>query len=165
MKKIVSSIAAALLCLSFAGPALADQIQTVSVGVPEEELEYTVTIPQDCVIEYGNTQPQSIGTIIISIPDSEQFEQRGKAIEPSITYGQLVNENGSTINCSVGPMACDDQNNVFLMSAEWSWNTRYSANVEYGIQVDDWSTAEPGTTYTLQIAYGFTIVDVYNGRA
>lgn len=66
MKKLWAILLALTLLLSTSASAFADENtvgeQTVSVTVPS----YTVTIPANCTIEYGNTGNQLIGTVTVS---------------------------------------------------------------------------------------------------
>lgn len=164
MKKIASAIATVLLCCSFAGTALADQVQTVSVEVPPEPT-YTATIPTNCSIEYGNTGIQSIGTLYVSSLDWDRYAEACQVIEIGFTRGQLVNENGHVIECDAGHiLECSDGDGgpVEYELASSGFTIYQDLSQEYGIQVRDWSAAQPGTTYTLQITYSFSVVSAPN---
>lgn len=155
MKKIAPMLAAVLMCCVFSSAAIADQVQTVSVDVPssEPDFSYTMTIPDDCTIEYGNTGVQSIGTLVLTASDNQAFFNSSKAMHVSMAYGKLINENGNTIDCKVGDIFRDNNDSIVgLFNTGCFWRN-CSIGVELGIQVPDWSAAVPGTTYQLQITY------------
>lgn len=168
MKKIAPMLAAVLMCCVFSSAAIADQVQTVSVDVPssEPDFSYTVTIPADCTIEYGNTEPQSIGTVSITGINSEAFAQFSKVVRfyPS-TFCVLINENGDRIGCTFGELSPDGTTitpiEEYIMSGTWDCYPGISSDtsIEYGVQVSDWSTAVPGTTYSLRVGYLHKLTD------
>lgn len=158
MKKFLAIILTLTLVLSMSVTAFADD-QTVSVSIPG--YDYTVTIPADCSIEYGNTGIQSLGKIKVASTDWETLKNNKKAVYVCIssTSGNLVNQNGRTIPYVVGYLA-RHENYSELMGNDFSCQDTNERN-EYGIRVSDWSGAEPGTTYSTIITYNISLMDTW----
>lgn len=160
MKKILSIVLALTLLLSMSVTAFAEtSAQTVSVSVPD--YDYTVTIPADCSIEYGNTGIQRLGKINVASTDWETLKKNRKAVyvDISSTSGHLVNQNGNRIPYLVGYVSRDDEIERFS-GYSFSCQDTNDRN-EFGVQVSDWSDAEPGTTYSATITYNISLMDTW----
>lgn len=156
MKKILSIILSLTLLLSMSVTVFAEE-QVVSVSIPD--LQYTVTIPADCTIEYKNTGFQSIGKLSVTSTDWSAYPAAKKAVAVNLssTNGILKNKNGSEISYRVG-------NNVDKFNpnlGDGSFTCQGDIEMEYFIWVSDWSGAEPGTTYTTKITYNIRLANTW----
>ena len=154
MKKVLSVIlsVALLMCMSVTAFAVEPNVheQTVSVDIPLP-YDYTVTMPADCSLTYGNTDWQHIGDVTVT---SENWDNINSAPYDGIDVSwyinldnHLVNENGDTIQ----------------FDRELKWNGQmisaggvtltHDDTVGFYLKVADWSGAAVGTTYTKTITY------------
>ena len=149
MKKLLSVILSVVLLMSLSVTAFAEETaQRVSVRIPC--YDYTVTMPADCSLTYGNTDWQHIGDITV---ESENWADINSAPYDGIeVYWSrndtfLINENGETISF-------DDE----LMYGGRLWDTggvglTSNDTVGFYLKVPDWSRAVIGTTYSTTITY------------
>lgn len=158
MKKILSIILSLTFLMSMSVTAFAEE-QVVSVSIPDL-LQYTVTIPADCTIEYKNTGHQSIGKLSVTSTDWSAFPANKKAVAVDLASnrGNLTNENGGRISYSVGGKYTMSSGDVPLSE---SFSCQRDIEWEYFIQVSDWSGAEPGTTYSTTITYNISLMDTW----
>ena len=155
MKKVLSVIlsVALLMCMSVTAFAVEPNVheQTVSVDIPLP-YDYTVTMPADCSLTYGNTDWQHIGDVTVTsenwdnINNSDPYDgiQVGwswnndsnlkNANGDSISFNRALERDGKMVNTGGVILTSDD-------------------TVGFYLRVPDWSGAVEGTTYTKTITY------------
>lgn len=163
MKKILSIILALTLLLSMSVTAFAEQTsegtQTVSVDVPTPCYDYTVSIPASCSIEYGNTDPQSIGAVTVTSDYWNNISADYAGIQVNVFHSNYLTNAG--------------RDSIFVMvlrkSGE-SWDPhdgerhpmrlsfRENGSQNLGVQILDWSDAKAGETYSLTLTYTSELV-------
>ena len=162
MKKILSLVLVIVMMMSMTVTAFAAGEQsgttTLTVEVPEPVPEYTIHIPANMTLEYGNTDYQSIGKVYAS--DVKNVAE-GSRVWYRVAWTYLV-KGEDTIPLSVcywpdwlgkwnlvSPTvdrfaACDDTANH---------NPREK---EYTARVGDWDNRDPGT-YTATVTWNFFV--------
>ena len=154
MKKFLSIILSFTLLMSISITAFAEN-QVVTVSIPD--LDYTMTIPANCTIEYKNTDAQIIGDVTFTSTDWQVFKDSGMAAHCRVSSnGQLTNDNGHIINYEYGLY---DSRFEQIMESVKSITVQGNSSSAIAIKVSDWSGAKPGTTYTTTITYTASIVD------
>ena len=154
MKKFLSVIlsVALLMCMSVTAFAVEPNVheQTVSVDIPFP-YDYTVTMPADCSLTYGNTDWQHIGDVTVTSENwdninSAPYDGIGvrwswnndsnlkNANGDSISFNRALERDGKMVNTGGVILTSDDTVGFYLM-------------------VPDWSGAVEGTTYTKTITY------------
>ena len=154
MKKVLSVIlsVALLMCMSVTAFAVEPNVheQTVSVDIPLP-YDYTVTMPADCSLTYGNTDWQHIGDVTVTSENwdninSAPYDGIGvrwswnndsnlkNANGDSISFNRALERDGKMVNTGGVILTSDDTVGFYLM-------------------VPDWSGAVEGTTYTKTITY------------
>lgn len=169
MKKFLSIILLLTLLLSMSVTAFAtdEGSTTVSVDVPAPKYDYKVHIPADCKIEYGNTEPQYIGTVEVTSDywDNITTTYLGVLVEcRSDEY--LSNKNGAdSIFCAIGTI---DSQSIFdpFPSNQTAWGFKADGAEPAGlsnlyIEVPSWSKAKAGESYSVTITYTSKLADRY----
>ena len=163
MKKVLSVIlsVALLMCMSVTAFAVEPNVheQTVSVNIPLSTYDYTVTMPADCSLTYGNTDWQHIGDVTVTsenwdnINNSDPYDgiQVGwswnndsnlkNANGDSISFNRALERDGKMVNTGGVILTSDDTVGFYLM-------------------VPDWSGAVEGTTYTKTITYRVQLLEI-----
>lgn len=162
MKKILSLVLVIVMMMSMTVTAFAAGEQsgtsTVTAVVPEPVPEYTIHIPADMTLEYGNGERQLVGEVSVSdvnyLPDN-------KSIVVAITPTSLKSTNGDEIPVvfewqykgDAGYLVVDFRE-PFLYAQR---NETYKiVNLCATVTEADWKAAKPGT-YTSTITYDFRI--------
>lgn len=121
---------------------------------------------EDITEQVINTEPQSIGTVSITGINSEAFAQFSKVVRFYPSYVcMLINENGDRIECTFGELSPDGTTILsveeYIASGDLDDYPGISSDtsIEYGVQVGDWSTAVPGTTYSFRVYYHHMLRD------
>ena len=161
MKKILSLVLVIVMMMSMTVTAFAADEQsgttTVTVEVPVPPVEYTIHIPANMTLEYGNTDPQEIGKVYVS--DVKNLAE-GSKVKHTVTHTDLV-KGEDTIHMTVNWQAEDTGN--------WpkaSPDTTFAACDEtanhnprerkWAVHVFDWGNPVPGT-YTATITWNFFV--------
>ena len=160
MKKILSLVLVIVMMMSMTVTAFAADEQsgtsTVTAVVPVPPAEYTIHIPADMTLEYGNGERQLVGEVSVTdvknVPDGKDISARMEATPLKSTEGNVI-------------------------PAVFEWRTKYGSeyyniptyapvlytddayiNTYLYAQVteEDWEAAKPGT-YTSTITYNFWI--------
>lgn len=167
MKKILAMIVAAALSMSMCVTAFADGSQTVTVTIPggsAVSADYTMTIPADTTIEYGNTDYQNIGAISVKLTNPDDVAVAW--INVAISWdGELTNTNGSKLAYSLN----GNDEWSFDSVVDYSGNSHtiqfyFFANATYSVyeaqtsdhlrmKVASWDGAEKGTDYSTTLTY------------
>ena len=161
MKKILSLVLVIVMMLSMTVTAFAAGEQsgttTLTVEVPVPAVEYTIHIPANMTLEYGNTDYQAIGKAYAS--DVKNLAE-GSRVRYNVTWTNLVKGedtipllvrfadgdtgNYYTIVNGTGFAACDDTANH---------NPR---EFEFAACVTNWDNPVPGT-YTATVTWNFFV--------
>ena len=162
MKKLTALLLVLVLICSLSVTAFAagEQTGTTTISVTVPEASYTIHIPADMTLEYGNTEIQDIGTIYVS--DVENPTGSIKVVVKS--SGDLTNEsnsipvvyyfNGEQESYSFELPSTGGAALVYTDKADGS---SYYTTLKVGAKVPDW-TAEPGT-YTATLTFAFSFVN------
>lgn len=163
MKKFLSLILALAMvaCMSVTAFA-ADETTVLTVEVPIEP-SYTLHIPANMTLEYGNTEKQTIGDLYVT--DVDGFAQIWCAprytdlinctdsndiisltLFSSYPHGDHINDDELTKDGRAIQLKWNDVTNI----AGWENGYRLST---LSAQVSDWSGATPGATYQSTITY------------
>ena len=166
MKKFLSIILSITLLMSMSVTAFAadERIaeQKVSVKIPMPEYAYTVTMPKDCSLTYGNTDWQFIGGVTVT---SENWNNINSAYEGVIVSwstdydNTLKNSNGDSINFNHDVKYHHDPNRGFLGTGAIIFNA--DMTIDQYMQVRDWSEAVEGTTYSKTITYTAKLEEIH----
>lgn len=163
MKKFLSLILALAMvaCMSVTAFA-ADETTVLTVEVPIEP-SYTLHIPANMTLMYGNTEKQTIGDLYVT--DVDGFAQIWCAprytdlinctdsndiisltLFSSYPHGDHINDDELTKDGRAIQLKWNDVTNI----AGWENGYRLST---LSAQVSDWSGATPGATYQSTITY------------
>ena len=160
MKKILSLVLVIVMMMSMTVTAFAAGEQsgttTLTVEVPVPPVEYTIHIPANMTLEYGNTGHQKIGEAYASdvknlaegsrvwyTATSTDLVKGEDTIHLSLTY--LQDATGTYAKASTTTFAaCDD-------TADHNPRVR-----EFAAHVFDWGNPVPGT-YTATITWNFFV--------
>lgn len=163
MKKFLSLILALAMvaCMSVTAFA-ADETTVLTVEVPIEP-SYTLHIPANMTLMYGNTEKQTIGDLYVTDVDGFAI------IRCTPKYTDLINCTDSSDIISLtlfssypnGDHVNDDELTKDGRAIQLKWNdVTNTAGWENGYrlsalsaQVSDWSGATPGATYQSTITY------------
>ena len=161
MKKILSLVLVIVMMMSMTVTAFAAGTQsgtsTVTAVVPEPVPEYTIHIPADMTLEYGNGERQLVGEV--SVTDAQNVPYR-KLIVAKMEATPLKSTEGNVI-----PVVFEyDRNDGDYKDITGNIATVYKeAEDEYltaylyaQVTEEDWKAAKPGT-YTSTITYDFKI--------
>lgn len=154
MKKIVALLLALIIVSSLTMTALAavEKTGTTKLTVVVPEPDYTMVIPADMTLEYGNTEAQKIGDI--SVSNVVGITHRYVMCHISVT--DLTSAVGTIpVKYTVSGLEVDesfDEFEVFDYTIPGLVSHPLYAKVTY------WDSAAPGT-YTATITYNFRITD------
>lgn len=161
MKKLLSVILSVALLMSMSVTVFAEQtiIQTITVEIPVPSYDYTMTIPADCTLRYGDTDWQSIGSLTVTSDNWDNINN-GPYDGVQVTYdfdfvgeqmnGELMNSDGDTIEFHFEQTFHDDP--VGFLGNEPLILTD-NTTLDYYIRVPDWSRAVAGTIYSSRVTY------------
>lgn len=156
MKKVLSLMLAFALACSLSVFAFAEGEQTGTTTLTAEvpEVAYTINIPADMTLEYGNTDAQTVGnfewyvtagpvdTLIVCNVSATPL-LNGSNIIP-VTYGWKAPGTTSWITTTIAG------------SSDSIINTNNLGTHQLFAKVDSWASAAPGT-YTATITFNFSI--------
>ena len=164
MKKILSLVLVVVMMMSMtvtAFAAVGDQsgTSTVTAVVPEAVPEYTIHIPADVTLEYGNDQRQLVGKVFVTdvknLADGKDIDvfikatplksTEGNEIPAVFEYGRaLFNEEYRNIDSYI-PVVYEETEDKYIPAYLFAQVTE-----------EAWIAAKPGT-YTSTITYSFYI--------
>lgn len=161
MKKILSLVLVVVMMMSMTVTAFAAGEQsgttTLTVEVPEPVPEYTIHIPANMTLEYGNTDPQEIGKAYAS--DVKNLAE-GSRVWYKVTCTELV-KGEDTIHLSLYHL--QDATGTYakaLPDAEFAacdeTANHNPREREFAVHVFDWGNPVPGT-YTATITWNFFV--------
>ena len=158
MKKILSLVLVVVMMMSMTVTAFAAGEQSgtskVNAVVPEPVPEYTIHIPADMTLEYGNGERQLVGEVSVTdvknVPDGALIvvsmkatplkSTEGNVIPAVFEYGRYGKEDYKKI----------DEGSPFVYSEDECMTAYLYAQVTEAA----WKAAKPGT-YTSTITYNF----------
>ena len=161
MKKILSLVLVVVMMMSMTVTAFAADEQsgttTLTVEVPAPPVEYTIHIPANMTLEYGNTDNQAIGKVYAS--DVKNLAE-GSRVWYNLTWTKLV-KGEDTINLLVNYINDDTGNYNTVGSYKRFAACDDTANhnpreKEFFACVPDWGNPVPGT-YTATITWNFFV--------
>ena len=170
MKKFLSFVLVLVMVCSLSVTAFAEGEQsgttTLTANIPNEAApSYTIHIPADTTLEYGNTDKQLIGDVEVTDKQNCRF------IQVAAPYTMLINKEDSTDSITLklimgvgedylyevipatGLDAVYDTDFLLYADDDFYHNTYYTQLVY--AQVEDWSGATPGATYQAVITFQF----------
>lgn len=172
MKKFLSFVLVLVMVMSLSVTAFAEGEQsgttTLTANIPNAaEPSYTIHIPADMTLEYGNTGKQLIGNVyvtdvancdqvIVAAPYTDLVNTSDSTdIIPLTLYSALGGafdeikpSDGSSVESGVAPVCAYDRD------YEFDANGGYCTTPFY-VEVSDWSGATPGATYKAVITFEF----------
>lgn len=176
MKKMIALMLSLVLVLGMSAAVYADEEPTASMTLTAEipAPTYTIHIPADYTLEYGNTELQTIGDVYVT--DVSGLNK----ISVKAPYTDLINTADATDTI---PLALyehyknynepelvrkdgyDESNAREIVYEKGVNNNIYTnfdengyTNVEYFAKVEDWSGATAGATYQATVTFSFRIV-------
>lgn len=161
MKKILSLVLVVVMMMSMTVTAFAAGEQsgttTLTVEVPVPPVEYTIHIPANMTLEYGNTDYQEIGKAYVS--DVKNLAE-GSRVWYRVAYTKLVKGEDS-INLALCFMDDDLGKYNLVLSYDVLAACDDTANHnprerEFAVLVSDWGNPVPGT-YTATITWNFSL--------
>ena len=163
MKKILSLVLVVVMMMSMTVTAFAAGEQsgttTVTAVVPEPVPEYTIHIPADMTLEYGNGGYQKVGEVYVSGAKNIKEENE---IVVDISATELVNTTDASKKIPVNYYTNDTDAIGPYISINSSTQSVYAVGfyVKFGlwaeVTAEAWNAAKPGT-YTSTITYNFEI--------
>ena len=162
MKKILSLVLVIVMMMSMTVTAFAAEgeqsgTSTVTAVVPEAVPEYTIHIPADVTLEYGNGERQLVGEV--SVTDVKNLAEDGSdGIVVYMDATALESTAGDVIP-AVFEYIFDDDNSYsdITKKGPYVYNGLYSPAYLYAtVTAADWEAAKPGT-YTATITYSFQL--------
>jgi hypothetical protein len=176
MKKIAALLLALVMLTGLTVTALADKTGTTKLTVVVPEADYTIHVPADTTLTYGNTSGQSIGDVYVTDVTGYNL------VYVEISYTDLINTNDSsdiiplTLNSGIKGtyiynMVNHDGSSLpdgVYIGAEIAavssldmtgYDENGYAKVEVLATVSDWSGATSGATYQAVVTFGFTGAD------
>lgn len=152
MKKLISMMLGLVLILSLSTTAFAAGEQTGSTTITAEvpEPTYTIVIPADMTLEYGNTEAQKIGDFCVS--NIVGITDRYVMCHISVT--DLTSAVGTIpVKYTVDGREVDE---LFEDFAVYDYTLPGYVNRHLYATVTYWDSAAPGT-YTATITFNFSI--------
>ena len=170
MKKLIALMLCLVLALSMSTPIFADGIQSgntiLTVTVPEPS--YTMHIPADTTLVYGNTEKQEIGDVYVT----DAVNVDGFIVVQS-PYTDLKNSSNtedtialslSTDNFEITQAGRTNPGNglVSIYNKTQAGQNQFDENgyarYAFYAKVNDWSGATAGATYQATITWNFSIL-------
>ncbi len=170
MKKLLTFILALVMVMSLSVTAFAEGEQsgttTLTAEIPNAAApSYTIQIPANTTLEYGNTDKQFIGRV--SVKDVTNVETDGLVAFTS-PYTDLINteDPGDTIALVLYGKVGDPFDLIDKTTGLWYgaspgvYAAKYDQYYSYQMwaEVTDWSGATPGATYQAVITFQFKVV-------
>ena len=163
MKKILSLVLVVVMLMSMTVTAFAagEQSGTSTVTAVVPDPEYTIHIPADMTLEYGNGARQLVGEVFVTnvqnLPDEKSIfadmdatplkSTEGNVIPAVFEYRRDFDEEGYFNIDAYNPAVC----------SQWGEDSDYTTVYLYAtVTAADWEAAKPGT-YTSTITYEFII--------
>lgn len=165
MKKILSLVLVVVMLMSMTVTAFAAEgeqsgTSTVTAVVPEPVPEYTIHIPADVTLEYGNGERQLVGEV--SVTDAQNVPYK-KFIIVDMEATPLKSTEGNVIPAvfefgsnSTGEYLNIDMYRPSLYSSRGEDSSYSTVKLYATVTEADWKAAKPGT-YTSTITYNFRI--------
>ena len=161
MKKILSLVLVIVMMMSMTVTAFAAGEQsgtsTVTAVVPEPVPEYTIHIPADMTLEYGNGERQLVGEVYVSNAKNIKYDTY---IVVEISATNLVNTLGEEIPVKyyTKHASMDRYDSISILPVVYDKNQDYYSEFTLWAEVTTaaWKAAKPGT-YTSTITYDFKI--------
>ena len=152
MKKLIALMLGLVLILSMFTTAFAagEQTGTTTITAEVPEPTYTMVIPADMTLEYGNTEAQEIGVFCVS--DIVGITDRDIVCHISVT--DLTSAAGTiSVKYTVDGREVDELYDDFTVFDHYIPGIN---NNHLYAQVTYWDSAAPGT-YTATITFNFSI--------
>ncbi len=158
MKKIIALLLLLTMAISMTATALAtgQQTGTTTLTAVVPESDYTIHVPADMTLEFGNGEVQEVGSFYVS-----DLVNVNKQIRVNIAKTDLANGSNTiplTIYLKSGSSdwAIKADNEVAGVYNILSDGTKYTSTWEIGVQVTEsnWASATPGT-YTATLTFLF----------
>ena len=158
MKKFLSFVLVLVMVMSLSVTAFAEGEQsgttTLTVEVPNPS--YTIHIPANTTLEYGNTELQEFGIVSVSDVANTRF------VDVAVNRTNLINKEDSTDEIALkifyrweGYSFADvDGIKAFGVYSLGEYQPVYMA-----AKVEDWYGATPGATYQAVITFQFTVIN------
>ena len=162
MKKLIAMLLALALTIGIAATALAtgEKTGTTTLTATVPDADYTISIPADVTLEYGNTEYQTIGNVAVS------NLVRVSKVNCEIIYTSLIN--GTKFIPVTYLIEKDDTTGSFSVTdadtsgTKWSNVHTFEENTVFSLKCKvaqaAWTSADPGT-YTATLTFNFTIVE------
>ncbi len=169
MKKFLTLILALVMVCSLSVTAFAyheeTDFTTLTVDIPNAvEPSFTIHVPANTTLEYGNTDKQEFGTV--SVSDVTHDGTSNMQIDVRINYTQLINKEDSadeialTLYYHYEGDPWDRIETEHTVYALYDFISSSSYEIYYGpitvaAEVTDWSDATAGATYQAVITFQF----------
>lgn len=161
MKKIVALLLTLVMLTGLTVTALAagEKTGTTKLTAVVPDSDYTIHVPADMTLEYGNTSEQEIGKVSVTIV-SGTFD-----LDCSV-YGSALKNGSNYIPVTyhlIGEFGYADETKTVTGEStkiysfivfEYNDGNSYYKDIDCKVKVDNW-TAEPGT-YTATMTFNFS---------
>ena len=170
MKKMIALILSLVLVFSITATVSADGEQTGSMILTAEipAPSYTIHIPADFTLEYGNTEKQEIGAVYVTdVKDCNRIVVNGSCTalvntaDPADKISLVLYNRYDVVDVF---KECSDAVNEIMYEKEFAGSAiypQYDANgycrVIYAAEVSDWSGATAGATYQSTVTFNFKV--------
>ena len=147
MKKLLTLVLALAMVCSLSVTVFAEGEQsgstTITVAVPEKApCTYTIHIPADATIEYGNTDVKYLGTAYAT---DIQNKPDGVPLSFKVYITQLEDGKGNTIPTVFYFKDVSSTDQPWNFGDECWYNAALADEHSFSVQVPSWDDAVPGT--------------------
>ncbi len=162
MKKIIALLLALVMLASLTVTALAtgEQTGTTTLTAVVPEPSYTIHVPADMTLEFGNGEVQEVGSFYVS-----DLVNVNRTISVLVTRSNLANGSNTIpvtyyFKSGSADWSIPSDGSVFGVYNKLSDGTMFTSTWKIGAQVteSDWTSATPGT-YTTTLTFKFNFND------
>ena len=160
MKKIVALLLALVMLTGLTVTALAagEKSGTTKLTAKVPGPDYTIHIPADMELEYGNTDKQEIGSVYVTDVENCTWV----AVRAPYTDLKNTSDETDTLSLILYRVTSSDADEVdktygkfVLGGVPTCYNNGNYGTLKYAAEVSDWSGATAGATYQAVVTFNF----------